>query len=234
MKARNYEVDVSKVVFVGVNSLLPLVTKQMLEYPRLCLDYVYLVSLLVEYFPDRLTSLPSSLLSSLLESLLFGMNQTGMERISDHSFKAVQTLGLYHWSQVMSGHHSDHLNSALQVVLTQILQGLLCKPLDTSILDEAADCVFALSLSCSATLQDIFNSLLQGSAPVGSTVLSEMIAKLIQCMSEQHQKQIDKLAQGLIEIGWGSQGLERIPSLRPYRKLFTSFVMEARAVTLVR
>lgn len=98
----NYEIDVPKVVFVGINSLLPLVTQEMLLYPRLCLDYVQLVSLLVEYFPDRLSGLPQTLLSSLLESLLFGMNQS-IGRISDYSFKAVQSLGLFNWSQLVQG-----------------------------------------------------------------------------------------------------------------------------------
>ncbi len=97
-----YEVDVPRVVFVGVNSLLPLITKEMLEYPRLCIDYLHLVVLLVDYFPDRLTGLPEPLLNSLLESLLFGTNQS-VSRIPDYSFRAIQSLGLYNWSQIVAG-----------------------------------------------------------------------------------------------------------------------------------
>ena len=97
-----FEVDVPKVVFVGVNSLLPLITKEMLEYPSICLDYMHLVGLLVDYFPDRLVTLPQTLQSSLLESLLFGTHQP-LSRISDYSFKAIQSLGLYNWAQSVSG-----------------------------------------------------------------------------------------------------------------------------------
>jgi hypothetical protein len=74
----------------------------MLDYPKLCLDYIYLVSLLVDYFPDRLSQLPQNLLSGLLESLLFGMQQS-VGRISDYSFKAVQSLGLFNWSEIVNG-----------------------------------------------------------------------------------------------------------------------------------
>jgi hypothetical protein len=97
-----FEIDVPKVVFVGVNSLLPLITKDMLEYPSICLDYMHLVGLLVDYFPDRLVTLPQTLQSSLLESLLFGTHQP-LSRISDYSFKAIQSLGLYNWAQTVSG-----------------------------------------------------------------------------------------------------------------------------------
>jgi hypothetical protein len=93
----NYEVDVATVVFTGVNSLLPLITKDMLEFPRLCNEYMSLVNLLIEYFPDRLATLPSHLLNSLVDSLLFG-SQVSLGRISDYSYKAIQLLALYAWS----------------------------------------------------------------------------------------------------------------------------------------
>ncbi|KAJ3359354.1 Exportin-4 [Kappamyces sp. JEL0680] len=226
-----FEVDVPKVVFVGVNALLPLVTKEMLDFPKLCLDYVYLVSLLVDYFPDRLAGLPQHLLSGLLESLLFGMHQS-VGRISDFSFKAVQSLGLYTWSQMASGHESSrYMVPALEVLLTQIMQSLLLKPLDTSILNEASDSVFALSLCCPTTLQQILSSLVSETA---SRTMAPQIQKLLQVMGEQHQKQHERLSQGLVEIGWGSPGLERYPSLRPYRKLFTNVIIEARSAILVK
>lgn len=107
------------------------------------------------------------------------------------------------------------------------MESLLTKPLDTSILNEAADTVFALSLCCPNTLQNLFSSLMTGSMP-------KIINELVKVIAEQHQKQSDRLAQGNLKIGWGSPGLERYPSLRPYRKLFATFILEARAAILVK
>lgn len=95
------EYDVSRVVFAGVNSLLPLVTEKMLQFPRLCLDYMHLVGLLIEYFPDQLATLPVSLLTSLVQSLLFGTQQS-IGRISDYSYKAIQSLALFAWANTLT------------------------------------------------------------------------------------------------------------------------------------
>jgi hypothetical protein len=170
---------------------------------------------------------------------MFGMNQSGMDNIAEVSFEALQTLGLYHWSQVVisSNNVSEQLSSSLRIILTQIMQNLLLNFIDVSCLNSAADCVFSLSLTNFATLQEIFHTLLQNaaqSATSSNSVLSDLITRLVSCMVDQHQKQIERLMQGLIEIGWGSPGLERVVSLRIFRKLFSEFVLEARRSTLVK
>ena len=120
---------------------------------------------------------------------------------------------------------------SLQILLTQILQGLLTEPLDLNILENAADSVFAVSMCVPDTLQNLFTSLLSGPA---SAVMTPHINQLMQILSEQHQKQLEKLVQGQIEIGWGSAGLERYPSLKPYRKMFRIFILEGRAALLIK
>ena len=97
---------------------------------------------------------------------------------------------------------------ALRVLLTQILQALLTKPLDMTIVNDAADSVFALSMCCPDTIQQILSSLLSGPA---AEAMSTHVNNLMRCLSEQHEKQLEKLVKGTIQIGWGSPGLERLP-----------------------
>jgi hypothetical protein len=97
IKNNQFEYDVGGVVFMGMNSLLLLIKPEMLQHPRLCMEYMTLVGLLVEYFPDRLSTLPEVLLNSLYESLLFGTQSMG--RIPGLSYRAIQSLALYGWKR---------------------------------------------------------------------------------------------------------------------------------------
>ncbi|KAJ3323580.1 Exportin-4 [Boothiomyces sp. JEL0866] len=230
MQKNEADTDVSKVVFVGVNNLLGLITKEMLEFPRLCLDYMHLVSLLVEYFPDRLSSLPVSLLNSLVQSLIFGTTLS-IGRIPGYSLKAIQSLALFAWSESSTGHSDiSYLFPALDTLLSETMEALLIKPLDTTILDDAANTVFALAIVRPNTIQALFNNLLERRI---NRSMEGHINKLMQSISENHQKQYQKLVQGTFQIGWGSAGLERYPSLNGFRKLFTSFILESRSSILV-
>jgi hypothetical protein len=56
---------------------------------------------MIEYFPDRLHTLPAQLLTSLVHSLLFGTQQS-IGRIADYSYKAIQALSLFVWAQSQS------------------------------------------------------------------------------------------------------------------------------------
>ncbi|KAJ3275135.1 Exportin-4 [Terramyces sp. JEL0728] len=230
MQKNESDIDVSKVVFVGVNNLLALITKEMLEFPRLCLDYMHLVSLLVEYFPDRLSTLPVSLLNSLVQSLIFGTTLS-IGRIPGYSLKAIQSLALFAWSENGTGHSDvSYLLPALDTLLSETMEALLIKPLDTTILDDAANTVFALAIVRPATIQALFNNLVERRI---NHSMGEHINKLMQSISENHQKTYQKLVDGTFQIGWGSAGLERYPSLNGFRKLFITFILESRSSILV-
>lgn len=112
----------------------------------------------------------------------------------------------------------------LEILLSQIIQGLLMKPLDSSNLSAASDSVFALGLCCPDVLNQILISI-----STGSEFLQPLTQQLIACISDNQQKQLAKLMQGSMQIGWGGPGLERFPSLNPYRKLFAKLVIDARA-----
>ena len=192
---------------------------------------MHLVGLLIEYFPDKLYNLPVSLLNSLVQSLLYGTQQA-IGRIPDYSFKAIQSLALFSWAQSQANQtQSNHLNGSLDILMTETFQALLLKPLDTSILPEAANCFFALSLSRPVTFESLLNSFASQSQ---NNHILHSSQKLGQIMVDNHSKQLEKLMAGQFTIGWGSPGLERYPSLNSYRKIFQQFILESRNIVLIK
>jgi hypothetical protein len=117
------------------------------------------------------------------------------------------------------------------MLLAETMAALLMKPLDLSVLKDAADCVFALYMCRPSTFQKVLGGFAQESQ---NSYIQEAAQKLMQVMLEQHAKQKDKLVSGQFPIGWGSPGLERYPSLNAYRKSFHSFIVQSRNMVLVK
>jgi hypothetical protein len=65
--------QVTDMIFFGLQQILPLMTKGLLQFPTLCGQYFSLVGFMMETYPDKVTGLPYELFDALLESLLFGM-----------------------------------------------------------------------------------------------------------------------------------------------------------------
>lgn len=93
-KAPPGSVDVADVVFYGVNIVLPLITDDMLKYPRLCRLYTNLISDLLEFFPEKLSQLPPELLASLLKTLTFGIENTFTE-VAEATYAAIIALAVH-------------------------------------------------------------------------------------------------------------------------------------------
>ena len=66
--------QVTQMIFFGLQQILPLMTKGLLQFPSLCGQYFSLVGFMMETYPDKVASLPYELFDALLESLLFGMS----------------------------------------------------------------------------------------------------------------------------------------------------------------
>ena len=89
---------VTQMIFFGLQQILPLMTKGLLQFPSLCGQYFSLVGFMMETYPDKVATLPYELFDALLESLLFGMS---------HHDSAVAKSSL----QGLAGMLRDHLNS---------------------------------------------------------------------------------------------------------------------------
>ena len=73
----------------------------------LCKDYIYLITEILEYFPDKLKDLGTGLLSSIIKSLEFGMNNPIFE-VATSAFDAITTLGFFSWFEMIRKGMSVH------------------------------------------------------------------------------------------------------------------------------
>lgn len=66
--------QVTDMIFFGLQQILPLMTRGLLQFPTLCTQYFSLVGFMMETYPDKVRILPYELFDALLDSLLFGMS----------------------------------------------------------------------------------------------------------------------------------------------------------------
>ncbi|TPX33725.1 hypothetical protein SmJEL517_g03402 [Synchytrium microbalum] len=142
---------IGDVVFHGVNTVIPLISAEMLKYPQLGREYVPLVSRLVQYFPERLIQLPAPLLSSLVKSLIYGFDATEYE-IARSAFEAAMTLAI--WSRKPEAIQDPalvYIQPHLDSLLSEILQCLLFKEFDPDLIESAGEAFFVLTICRNAT-----------------------------------------------------------------------------------
>ena len=68
-------INATQVVFVGLNIIMPLMSAQLLEFPKLCQSYYKLIVFLCED-PDRLQGLPDHLMQSIAQSVQLALKST--------------------------------------------------------------------------------------------------------------------------------------------------------------
>lgn len=112
------------------------------QIPELCQQYIKLISNLIEFFPDKLSGLPSELLNNLMASLEFGISHDIVD-VCILALQAVAPLAL--WAHHQHG-QCEFIKPALDKFLGQLLQVLLFGSLDASAVDAASEAL--LSLIC--------------------------------------------------------------------------------------
>ena len=96
-----------KVAISGLNSILPLIGNQLLEYPPLAESYYNLLNSLCEIYTDKVLILDSNLLSPLLHSLQLGLSQFGNE-IAKTVLEAISALSACIYDQIKVSKHHKH------------------------------------------------------------------------------------------------------------------------------
>lgn len=123
------------VVFDGVNTILPLVTQPMLQYPTLLGDYMNLISQLFEFCPSRLKLLQPTLLQSMMASIMFGMDQSF--EIAQSCLQSIKNLAIY---SIRKPPALPILQSCSQALVRHIIS----RPFDSNLLSTAATVIVVL------------------------------------------------------------------------------------------
>jgi CRM1 C terminal len=83
--------QVTDMIFLGLQQILPLMTQGLLQFPTLCLRFFDLVGFMADTYPDKVCQLPYELFDSLLQALLFGMthHNTKVANVSLHGLASI-------------------------------------------------------------------------------------------------------------------------------------------------
>jgi hypothetical protein len=80
--------QVTDMIFLGLQQILPLMSRGLLQYPHLCTQFFSLVGFMLETYAEKLSQLPYDLFDGLVGSLLYGMSHL------DESIAKSSLLGL--------------------------------------------------------------------------------------------------------------------------------------------
>ncbi|RUS18081.1 hypothetical protein BC937DRAFT_89166 [Endogone sp. FLAS-F59071] len=211
-------VNVSDVVFYGINIVIPLIELQMLKVPKLCSQYVRLISHLVEFFPDKLVGLPSLLFDNLMASLEFGIDHD-IGEVSRLTLQAISPLALWsHNEEVRRGSDTvKHLQGPLNKFLQNIVELLLFKDFDSDLTEAASEALLSLICSQNAFYAQLATALVAQQAPA----LQPRLAQAFRTLDAATPKRLPEILFANREV-------------TGFKEAMVAFLMDVRAVLRVK
>ncbi|RHX97937.1 hypothetical protein DYB36_010500 [Aphanomyces astaci] len=157
---------VADVVFSGLNQVIPLMTHDLLQYPKLSVQYFTLVSYLVDVYPDKVVRLNPSLLHQLLQSLVVGMRHTNTD-IVRYSFQSVGELAACQLRQPTAAS-----TGLLGQFIPVVLQMLVFEAAAAVVVDGAALALYSLFLVERPNIESIAHAFCAGmDSPLQDTMM---------------------------------------------------------------
>ncbi|GAV82986.1 LOW QUALITY PROTEIN: JmjC domain-containing protein/JmjN domain-containing protein/zf-C5HC2 domain-containing protein/FYRN domain-containing protein/FYRC domain-containing protein/CRM1_C domain-containing protein [Cephalotus follicularis] len=155
--------NISQVVFFGLHIVTPLISLDLLKYPKLCYDYFSLLSHMLEVYPEVVAQLDSQAFTHVLGTLDFGLRHQDSE-VVNMCLRALKALASYHYKETCAGklglglHVTGHKDSNghsqegfLSRYLRSLLQLLFFEDYSPDLVGTAADALLPLIL-CEQTL----------------------------------------------------------------------------------
>ncbi|BDA40620.1 probable Exportin-4 [Coccomyxa sp. Obi] len=211
------QVNIAQVLFLGLEIVIPLVTGELLQFPKLVRSFFSLVSYMMEIYPEHVASLPESQMRVVLSTLEFGINATDVEVVQG-SLEALAALAKFHHSALASGAAgiaAAQGGSLLGGFLELIVRRLLLEDLGKDTLELAADALFPLVLSHMSAFQSLGEKLLASQQDTAAQ------SALVRAMNE------------LLTTNGIENTVDRIYKRR-FRANLTKFVVEARSIVRLR
>jgi hypothetical protein len=116
--------QVTDVIFFGLQQILPLMTKGLLQYPTLCSYFFDLVGFMMDTYPERACTLPMDLFQTFLESILFGMSHHDCN-VAKSSLHGLASLAREHLDSGSLRRHLEHnpdmIDRCSRQLLTEVI-----------------------------------------------------------------------------------------------------------------
>ncbi|KAF3452354.1 hypothetical protein FNV43_RR02787 [Rhamnella rubrinervis] len=188
--------NISQVVYYGLHIVTPLISLDLLKYPKLCYDYFSLLSHLLEVYPETVAQLNSEAFSQVLATLDFGLHHQDTE-IVDMCLRALRALASYHYVETSAGkvglgshatgltYRSGNLQEGiLSRFLRSLLQLLLFEDYSPDLVSSAADALLPLMLCEQGVYQRLVSELI--GRQTNPTLRSRLVNALQSLTSTNH------------------------------------------------
>ncbi|XP_048323988.1 uncharacterized protein LOC107412327 isoform X2 [Ziziphus jujuba] len=165
--------NISQVVYFGLHIVTPLISLDLLKYPKLCYDYFSLLSHMLEVYPETVAQLDSESFCRVVASLDFGLHHQDTE-IIDMCLRSLRALASYHYGETRAGKAglgshatgvtdpSGNLQEGIfSRFLHSLLQLLLFEDYSPDLVSSAADALLPLMLCEQGVYQRLANELIE-------------------------------------------------------------------------
>lgn len=213
--------NISQVVYFGLHIITPLISLDLLKYPKLCHDYFSLLSHLLEVYPETVAQLNTDAFTHVLGTLDFGLHHQDVD-VVDNCLRALRALASYHYNETRAGKmglgsHAAGLKDQggnlqegiLSRFLRSLLQFLLFEDYSPDLVSSAADALLPLLLCEQGLYQRLGNELIERQP------------------NETLKSRLANALRGLTSANQLTSTLER-KNYQIFRKNLTSFLIEVR------
>ncbi|ESQ49637.1 hypothetical protein EUTSA_v10019943mg [Eutrema salsugineum] len=219
--------NISQVVYFGLHIITPLITLELLKYPKLCFDYFSLISHMLEVYPETLAQLNGDAFNHVLTTVDFGLHQQDVDIVT-MCLRALKALASYHYKETKAGNTGLGSHAAGQTdpngvfregilsrFLRTFLHFLLFEDYSPELVSTAADALFPLILCEPNLYQGLCNELIEKQ---GNPNFKTRLANALQVLTTSNQL---------------SSSLDRLNYQR-FRKNLNNFLIEVRGFLKTR
>ncbi|XP_066917411.1 exportin-4-like isoform X2 [Clytia hemisphaerica] len=132
------------IVLYGLQIVIPLITQELLKYPKLSSEYFKLVTFVCEVYPEKLKVLPEELFKSFMASIQMAISDLNTE-VAKCSLDALSSLAKYLHNEC---DRNDPINlplhNALLHFLNMVFEHIVLGHFNMELIEPAAECFFLL------------------------------------------------------------------------------------------
>ncbi|XP_043688810.1 exportin-4 isoform X3 [Telopea speciosissima] len=213
--------DIAQVIYLGLHIVTPLISLELLKYPKLCHDYFALVSHMLEVYPEKIVQLNNEAFAHIVGTLDFGIHHQDTE-VVNMCLRSLNALASYHYKERGAG--KEGLGSHVAGMMDQdgkLQEGVLCRFLrallqlllfedySTELVSSAADALLPLILCEQGLYQRLGHELIERQV---NPQLKSRLANALHCLTSSNEL---------------SSSLDRINSQK-FRKNLYAFLVEVR------
>ncbi|GAB2277627.1 hypothetical protein Dimus_012335 [Dionaea muscipula] len=214
-------ISISQVVYAGLHIVTPLISVDLLKFPKLCRDYFSLLSHMLEVYPEMVAQINDAAFTRVLEALDFGLHHQDVD-VVDKCLRSLKALASFHYKDTAAGGDGLGTRAAgfmdpdgkvfvgiFKRFLPSLLQLLLFEDYSPDLVSAAADALLPLILCEQGLYQSLGNELIERQT---NTEFKSRLANALQSLMSSNQL---------------SSSLDRINYQR-FRKNLLNFLVDVR------